>query len=320
MLIKSADDKSKDIQTLQTLSNHPEANAETKRRIEQELRFIQSGIKGEKEAAYEIEFHYGESKNWAVIHDLRIEHKGRVAQIDHLIINRLLEIWVCESKRFSEGVAINEHGEFSAFYGSKPHGIASPIEQNHKHCVVLQAICDSDAITLPKRLGFTLKPDIRSLVLVSKNARISRPKQKMAGLENIIKADQIKARVEESFEDQKNPLALAKVVAPETLEELSKQLKALHKPIQFDWYAKFGLSKDTLATKPIKEMPGTETVTEEAPDVIATEEKTSKLACGTCGTIVAYNVAKFCWFNKAKFGGKVYCMDCQKTLTASVSI
>lgn len=319
MLIKSADDKSKDIEMLQLLLNHPEANAEAKRKIEQELRFMQSGIKGEKEAAYEIDFHYGESKNWAVIHDLRIEHRGRVAQIDHLLINRLLDIWVCESKRFAEGIAINEHGEFSAFYGSKPHGIASPIEQNHKHCVVLQAVCDSHVITLPKRLVFTLKPNIRSLVLVSKHARISRPKQKLAGLDDIIKVDQIKARVEQAFENNNNPLALAKVVAPETLEELSQQLKALHKPIQFDWYAKFGLSKDTPSTKPIKETPGTETVTEVTPEVITTEEKTSKLACGTCGTIVAINVAKFCWYNKAKFGGKVYCMDCQKTVPTLVN-
>jgi len=26
------------------------------------------------------------------------------------------------------------------------------------------------------------------------------------------------------------------------------------------------------------------------------------------------NVAKFCWFNKPRFGGKVYCMECQKAV------
>ncbi|HQU79484.1 MAG TPA: nuclease-related domain-containing protein [Azonexus sp.] len=115
MLIKSSDNKTKDIDTLQGLLNHPAATAETKRKIEQEIRFMLSGVKGEKDAAYEIEFHYGPSKNWAVIHDLRIEHKGRVAQIDHILVNRFLDVWVCESKRFSEGIAINEHSECSAF-------------------------------------------------------------------------------------------------------------------------------------------------------------------------------------------------------------
>ncbi len=61
-------------------------------------------------AAYEIDFHHKASRNWAVIHDLRLEYRGRVAQIDHLLINRWLEFWVCESKHFSEGVAINEQG------------------------------------------------------------------------------------------------------------------------------------------------------------------------------------------------------------------
>ena len=61
-------------------------------------------MKGEAEAAYEMEFHYGASKNWMVLHDLRLECEGRVAQIDHLLLNRFLEIYVCESKRFSEGV------------------------------------------------------------------------------------------------------------------------------------------------------------------------------------------------------------------------
>ena len=67
-----------------------------------------------------------------IIHDFRIECDGRTAQIDHLIINRFLDIWVCESKHFSEGITINEHGECSAFYDSKPYGVPSPIEQNKK--------------------------------------------------------------------------------------------------------------------------------------------------------------------------------------------
>ena len=42
-----------------------------------------------------------------------------------------------------------------------------------------------------------------------------------------------------------------------------------------------------------------------------------KLVCHSCGTAVGYNVAKFCWFNKPKFGGNIYCMDCQKTVVST---
>ena len=45
--------------------------------------------------------------------------------MDHLIITRLLEIWVCESKHFAEGVAINERGKWSAFHGRQLRGIPS---------------------------------------------------------------------------------------------------------------------------------------------------------------------------------------------------
>lgn len=126
MLIKEADDKTTDLATLKSLLNHPAANAETKKKIEQEIRNISSGAKGEADAAYEMDFHYGQSKNWAVIHDLRIEHGGRVAQIDHLLVNRFLDVWVCESKRFSEGIGINERGECVMFWSGKPTGIGSP--------------------------------------------------------------------------------------------------------------------------------------------------------------------------------------------------
>ncbi|PKN12574.1 MAG: hypothetical protein CVU69_05935 [Deltaproteobacteria bacterium HGW-Deltaproteobacteria-4] len=51
-------------------------------------------------SAYYLDFNYKDSQNWAANHDLRIEHRGRVAQIDHLLINRLLDIFVLESKNY----------------------------------------------------------------------------------------------------------------------------------------------------------------------------------------------------------------------------
>ena len=65
-------------------------------------------------------------KNRIVIHDLRLELNGRVAQIDHLVLNRLLEVYVLETKHFTEGVSINDQGEFSIWFGGKPRGIPSP--------------------------------------------------------------------------------------------------------------------------------------------------------------------------------------------------
>lgn len=321
MILKEADDKSMHIHQLEQLLKHPAANTETKKKIEQEIRNIRAGMKGEAEAAYEMKVWLGESKNWLIIHDLRIEHNGLVAQIDHLILNRTLMFWLCESKHFSEGVAVNEHGEFAAFYGSKPYGVPSPIEQNKRHITIFERMIESGGITLPTRLGFTMKPSLHSAILVSKGARISRPKVDIPGLESMVKNDQLQ-KVLEAEIDKASTLSIAKIVSPETLDGIAHQILALHKPASFDYAAKFGLSAVPVVVAPAKPVKAPQPVEKVANPVAAVApsaeatpaegKEKQKLVCVACTEPVPYNVAKFCWFNKPKFGGKVYCVDCQK--------
>jgi len=127
-----------------------------KAKIEKELRTIGSGAKGEKDTAYYIDFRLKDSKNWAVIHDLRVEHDGRVAQIDHLLIGRMLDIYVIESKHFASGMSISDEGEFCYFYKNRPQPIPSPIEQNKRHIQVLEQLLN-DKELLPRRLGVKIK-------------------------------------------------------------------------------------------------------------------------------------------------------------------
>ncbi|MFA7400654.1 MAG: nuclease-related domain-containing protein, partial [Sideroxydans sp.] len=275
MLIKQPDDKTNDIACLKGLAARPDVSAEVRKNIEQEIRFMQSGMKGEAEAAYEMEFHFGASKNWMLIHDLRIECEGRVAQIDHLILNRFMEIYVCESKRFSEGVAINEHGEFSAFYGSKPYGVPSPLEQNKRHILVLESVFKSGLVAPPKRLGFNITPSLLGLVLVSKGARISRPKEKLDALDCVIKNDQLKSRIERDRDADSNPLNAARIIGQDTLEDFARRLAAIHKPLTFDWAAKFGISSSYPAAS--AKTATVVKVEEPAAAVEAEGEKKSKL-------------------------------------------
>lgn len=245
MLIKSAEDRASDIDALTALLNRGGLSPQTRARIEQEIRAVRAGAKGEAEAAYEIDFHHRASTRWAVIHDLRLEHKGRVAQIDHLLISRSLDIWVCESKHFAEGVAVNEQGEFIAFYAGRAVGVPSPFEQNRKHIALLREVLDSERVNLPKRLGLAIKPSLESVVLVSKNARITRPTTKIAGLDRLIKTDQLRHLIEKTINDASAAgtlLALSKVVSQETMEDVARQLVRLHQPARFNWAAKFGLA------------------------------------------------------------------------------
>ena len=317
MIIKEADSKRKDIEALQALMIRADCSQDTRQRIEKEIRNIHAGMKGENEASYEMKVRYGESRNWLVINDLRVEYGGLVAQIDHLLINRVLDIWVCESKHFSEGVAINEHGEFSAFYGSKPYGVPSPLEQNNRHILILKRLFDSNAIKLPTRLGFTIKPLMNSLVLVSKNARISRPKSKFDGLNSIIKNDQLFKTIGKSIDEDNNPLFLAKVISQDTLAEVARAIIKLHRPADFNWAAKFGLPE----APQIRQYQAAKVETPVAANQASLNKPPTsevkpkqKLICNACNIPVPYNVAKFCWFNKPKFNGNIYCMECQKNI------
>lgn len=112
MQFKAAEGRRLDVDALQGLLARPDVQAVTRKRIDAEIRQIKAGEKAERAAAYDIEFYFGRSENWATIHDLRVELDGLVAQIDHLIINRLAEVWVCESKGFAEGVSVDDHGEW----------------------------------------------------------------------------------------------------------------------------------------------------------------------------------------------------------------
>ena len=155
-----------------------------------------------------------------------------------------------------------------------------------------------------------------------KNARIGRPKTKIEGIDSIIKNDQLKTRIDKEYYSNHNPLLAVRLIGRDTLEDFARSLAAAHKPVSFDWPSRFGLSgtivktvKTPARTEPAPEQSLNQTNcgnTTAPTDEVG--EKKSKLACATCGTIVAYNIAKFCWFNKPRFGGNVYCMDCQKAI------
>lgn len=327
MLIKPPDGREHDLQALQALANPLGAADPARARILQEIRFIRAGLTGEAESGYAIDFLFKSSPNWAVIHDLRLECEGRVAQIDHLLINRLLDIYVCESKHFAEGVAINEHGEFTAFYEGRPRGIPSPLEQNKRHIAVLLDVLHKGQVPTPTRLGLHLKPRVTGLVLVSNRCRIQRPKVAIPGLEHVLKAEQLAEHIEANGKSD-SAMSIVKLVSTETLSEFAQRLAAAHKPASFDWAAKFGIrpprapaptpvQAPTVAPTPMPaQAPAPSPAVASAPDIQASKRAeagaTSKLICAGCQASVTYTVAKFCWSNKARFKGNVYCMACQR--------
>ena len=271
--------------------------------IERELRSMKAGIAGEEDCAYYINFYFGKSGNWCVLHDLRIEHQGSVAQIDHLLINRLFEIYVIESKNFSYEVAINDSGEFTLKSGSHSFGIPSPIEQNKRHIFLLEKFITSQGLP-PSRFGVPIVPRYRSLILMSPKSVISRPDRKTFDTDMVIKADTLRTKIDE-FVDRMNPLqdlaALGKFSKIKTVAEFAESLRSQHSSTSIDYHKKFGIKA---ATDPIQTVIDRSNGTE--------EQGEKKYYCFKCRKAIPDNVARFCWNNKERFGGKAFCYECQK--------
>jgi hypothetical protein len=307
LLIKAADERTMDLEALEALRQRPEATA-VRRDIEQTIRRMKAGFEGERAAAYEIELYFGRSRNFMTIHDLRIEVGGYAAQIDHLILNRLGEIWMCESKHFVEGVSVNEHGEWARYWHGRPEGIPSPIEQNRRHMHLLNRLFDDGAIEFPKRLGLVaMRPDLRSLVLVSNNARISRPRHRVDGLDQVIKVERLEAIVRGAIDDT-TLVRMTRLMGSDGLESFARRLTALHRPISFDWAHRFGVMS---ASTDGRAAASTPPVAGGAPPLMS--DKT----CELCGKPMTVKEVNFCRFNAKRYRGR-YCQTCQPKVAQPV--
>ena len=93
MLIKAADDKSKRLALLQDLQQSLMLDARQKEWLRDELRRCKAGWEGEREAAFQLDGNYKDSQNNVLLHDLRSEIDGEVAQIDNIVLARACAIY-----------------------------------------------------------------------------------------------------------------------------------------------------------------------------------------------------------------------------------
>lgn len=307
MLLKPLDTHEEDIALLNSFLKNDNIPSPIKNKIKEELIKINSGLKAQKEAAYKINFDYEQSKNHFVIHDLRLQVGKRVAQIDHLIFNRFLEVAVCETKNFSEGFSINEQLEFTAFYNHKPVGIASPIEQNKHHISVLSDIFDTGVIELPTRLGFKMNLSFLNFIITSNNARITRPKRELPDKTYIIKNDQFQRIWSDEDETRLKLSSISKMVYADTVESIAKKVLALHKPIEFNWVDKFGISQ-YLNNPNIPVYKSSNSI--ESMEV-KSDKKSNTYVCATCSSPLDNGVVFWCRKNKLKFNNQFLCREHQ---------
>jgi hypothetical protein len=274
--------------------------------IRDEISNLRAGERGEREAAYFIDFELRDSKNYAVLHDLRIEHEGRVAQIDHLIIGRMANAILIESKNISTALRTNGRGEFEVKTRFGWKGMASPVEQNKRHVAVLREFLKASEI-VPKRIGFQLMPEFYHWVLVPADCTFA----KSCARTDIVKMDMFRARFEEwiNRKDPNEVIKMAKVISPETLRDFATRLASYHAPINVDYRRKFGIASPASVSRRRTIIPSGSKPIEDASTSPNTQEGE---ICARCSEPVARRVAQFCLDNGGKFHGEVLCRACQR--------
>lgn len=321
MLIKSADDHKKRLRLLEELRNSDRLDDRQKDWLRNEYRRLAPGLAGERDAAHYLDLSFSESKNHAVLHDLRLEADGQVAQIDHLVVDRMLTFFLLETKTYSGSLHINEHGEFMAEYsGERRYGIESPIEQSRRHETVLKKILERLEIT--GRAG--TKPSFFHIVMVHPKAIIHRPPEGTFDTSMVIKADQF-ATWHRKFVDKMGPASvlagMVNIRGRNTVKEWGEKLKSQHRPtnpLELPDFMKPKVIVPKLppnsATPPpmasqFKEIQRTETPATTLPS--APDSSGAISVCATCGKQLTPKVTKFCQDKAAWFGGKLYCYDHQ---------
>jgi hypothetical protein len=323
MLIKSPDDKKKRLRLLEELRRSDRLDERQKEWLRNEYSRLKPGDKGERDAAHYLDMSFSDSKNHAVLHDLRLEADGQIAQIDHLIVNRMLYFYLLETKTYSGNLHINEQGEFMAEYsGERRYGIASPLEQSRRHETVLKKVLERLAIT--GRAG--TEPTFIHVVMVHPKAIIHRPPADKFDTSMVIKADQF-ATWHKNFVDKLGAATMlpgmVNLRGRGTVKEWGEQLKGEHRstnPLELPDFMRPKVMAPTIPRTSPKAVPAAPVRAEAAPSRTETPERHSspgparndaKPVCATCGKPLTPKAAKFCFDKAGWFGGKLYCYDHQ---------
>ena len=309
MLLKSADDKTAQLQELTLLLEHPDVPADTRPKIQKQLHALRRGIQGEQESAYEIDFHFKGNSQWVVMHDLRFEHQGRVAQIDHVLISRFLDVFVLESKNYAASVDINAMGEFSARYASGfSTGIKSPLRQNEQHIAVLRELWHSLPLPLPPGLA----PHFYNVVLFHPKAIINRPPD--GGFVDVIKADALQDWIDAAINRTLQTGAGRKphLASVEQLLAAAAMLQAQHRPLTPNYRARFDLSPQ-LAPRNAREaaLQTMDQISDKARRNAGLPPDDSRVACHDCQVALSTAVIAYCRSHGERFKQRLLCMSCQ---------
>ncbi len=192
MLIKPVDDRSKRLKFLLNLQDSPLLDAEQRKWLDDELWTIRRNFMGEETSANYIDECFGESEEYAVLHDVRLRTNGTSIHIDHLVLARECAFLI-ETRAFSGNIVIDENGDFTIdFSNGATESISAPMKRGQRHEKLLQDFFEAQGI---KTRNGPLPA--HHVALLPDESRIRRPPAAKLDTSNVIHARSLITWVQE---------------------------------------------------------------------------------------------------------------------------
>ncbi|WFR56715.1 NERD domain-containing protein [Anaerocolumna sp. AGMB13025] len=221
-------------------------NEEGKIKLKQDIKYLEYGIAGESNIAFELK---NSHMPMYILRDIYLEDGDLNAQIDYLVFTKKL-CFIIECKNLVGNIEINSAGDFirtMVIDGKKKReGIYSPITQNQRH------------LELMKKLNTNLKTNVfskfmaeryfddyyKSIVVLANPKTILNYKYAKKEIKNqVIKADQLVSYINTACKDSKESNQSDK-----SMLSWAQSYLSLHKEIVKDYtskYSQYLLNSDT---------------------------------------------------------------------------
>ncbi|WP_018871063.1 nuclease-related domain-containing protein [Thioalkalivibrio sp. ALgr3] len=159
-----------------------------------------AGHQQEQDVAFYLRREFADDESVRVINDLRIEHNGERAQMDHLVVHPY-GLVVIESKSIYGEVKVNGHGEWSRSYRGEWYGMPSPVRQAElQEALVKDLLRENVEQFLGKLLGMQTQiggRDWRTLCAVSSSAILHRDEMPREITDRVVKSEFVADKVRE---------------------------------------------------------------------------------------------------------------------------
>lgn len=251
----NAEDQLKELKALEPL-----LNKEGQAMIRQNIKWLEYGIAGEKNIAFELK---NSHMPLYILHDIYLEDGELNAQIDYLVFTRKI-CFVIECKNLYGDIEINNSDDFirtTVFNGKKKkEGIYSPVTQNQRHLELMKKISiDNKSNILTKLMAKKYFDDFNKSVVVLANPKtvLNAKIAKKEVREKVIRADQLIKYIKEKYDKSKEVSS-----SDEKMLEWAQSYLDLHKNIKKDYTRKYEQYKITADTSEISVMEASATKAE----------------------------------------------------------